>query len=197
MHRTVQGPRQTRGLLGGLGIRTRTMASSPVGGLEAFPPFYTLQPNEATRAVQVDAWRRLVLAHGEAQGLIALDLAASASPWHNAAVGRTLSGDGRHAVLAALAAAGEGQWEGSTFLVWWRPLADWADEAHGALRGAGLGVHAVAQLPTALRGTRLEGQGTAATMAVARELVRQGRAAFFSTSGVANASEPEGIKVLQ
>ena len=113
----------------------------------SFPPFFTLQPHQATRAKQIEAWRHLVLNYCQV-GLIVhqqleilksspeifpiqfntvstLDLASAPDLplFHNTSISRRLPVDAIKEVLDDLAGMGNLEWVDKTKrrgLVYWR-----------------------------------------------------------------------------
>ncbi len=75
-----------------------------------FPPFFTLQPSDATRATQVEAWGRLLLAECASRRATLLSPLAEWPLWENRALQRALPADGIAAVAAHLVALGRAQW---------------------------------------------------------------------------------------
>ena len=75
-----------------------------------FPPFYTLQPVEASRTKQLQLWRQVVLAHfteNRGSNVLVLD---SFAPFENVKISRKLSTEGRVAVALDLISSGHGEW---------------------------------------------------------------------------------------
>jgi len=94
----------------------------------SFPPFFTLQPVEATRSKQLLLWRRLLLGWAEQNpeaGAIALD---SFPLFRNAAIDRSLSTEGRRAVADELVSTGHAAWEdpGKTLHLFVKTPSEWA-----------------------------------------------------------------------
>jgi ESCRT-II complex subunit VPS25 len=113
--------------------------------LHAFPPFFTLQPVDASRATQLEAWGRLVLAFCAHRGQprFALGAPESLALFENAALDppRRLPEAGVRAVAEALVAAGRAEWADeaarSTLLVFVRPPAELAVRLEEFLRARG------------------------------------------------------------
>ncbi len=84
-----------------------------------FPPFFTLQPNDATRATQLEQWGGLLLAHCRHQRVTLLPALAEWPLWSNPRLQRTLPAEGIAAVAEHLVA---------------RRRAEWADAARVTLR---------------------------------------------------------------
>lgn len=181
------------------------------------PPFFTLQPVAATRATQLELWSQLIVAHCERARAAVLELggpSGKSTPFANPAIGRALDAEGRRAVADALVSGGRAQWvkgkgaagvDDARILVLWRPLSQWADEAHGALRAGAVGgaavftMHELLSAGGALGGTALDGLAPELVGAVVEELVRQGRAQTFGGAGdgrLPHEDEELGVKLL-
>ncbi|KNC54761.1 vacuolar protein-sorting-associated protein 25 [Thecamonas trahens ATCC 50062] len=78
----------------------------------SFPPFFTLQPNEETRANQVSAWRNFILGYCAAHNVSQLEIqSALDSPLcHNAAIDRKLSEDALRLFIDDLVATRNAEW---------------------------------------------------------------------------------------
>lgn len=171
------------------------------------PPFLTLQPVAATRVEQLAIWRRLILAFCREQRIVSLPLSStSGPPFANEKIARSLDAPGRRAVADALIGAGEAEWvagaQEERLLVWWRPLAQWADELSAHLRAVGSKVFTMAELKSAdadgpLAGCQLHGLGADLVRAVVAELGRTGRATTFGARpAVAEDDDEVGVKLL-
>jgi len=118
-----------------------------------FAPFFTLQPVDASRATQLEAWGRLVVAlcAHRRQPRLALSSPEAEALFKNSALDppRRLPEDGVRAVAAALVEAGRAEWAGaaagaagaaaaagerSTLLVYERPPAEVAAQLDEWLR---------------------------------------------------------------
>jgi ESCRT-II complex subunit VPS25 len=86
--------------------------AAAVHRIEDFPPFYTLQPVEATRERQLTLWRSVVLrdALASKQATCTIDVTTFAS-FRNDAVQRSLDLAGRQCVGDSLVAHGNAEWE--------------------------------------------------------------------------------------
>lgn len=74
----------------------------------SFPPFYTLQPNLATRAAQLHKWSTLFLSHARAYR--SFSLSTSSDLFTNSAISRSLPLDERREVLAFMVSKGVAAW---------------------------------------------------------------------------------------
>jgi len=91
----------------------------------SFPPFFSLQPHQATRAKQIEAWRHLVLHYCQVNTVSALDLASAPELplFHNSSISRRLPVDAIKELLDDLAGRGNLEWVDKTKrrgLVYWR-----------------------------------------------------------------------------
>jgi ESCRT-II complex subunit VPS25 len=84
----------------------------------AFPPFFTLQPNEATRQTQLEEWGKLLLSFCSHQKQTLVTL-ADCPIWENVMMQRRLGGEGVALVAGHLVSKGR---------------AEWVDEKHLTLR---------------------------------------------------------------
>ena len=102
-----------------------------------FPPFFTLQPADATRAKQLAAWRSIVVGWHHAHRRALMDVRGWPH-WENRALGRRLAPEGVSAVLAHMVSAGSGEWadEARTQCrILFRSPAEYAALLRGAARG--------------------------------------------------------------
>ena len=127
------------------------MAAFPGGGaalpagltlpeLYDFPPFFTLQPVDATRARQLEAWVSLLVRWAAATRTPRLAPVRAWPLWEHAGLGRRLPEDGQRAVLEAAVAAGAASWEApdrSEAALWWRSPAEWGRALHAAAAARG------------------------------------------------------------
>ena len=98
----------------------------------SFPPMFTLQPVEETRAKQLGMWVELVLAfqRHHRRSSVRVAEAARAAPFANDAIGRALGEEGVRAVLDELERRGHGKWRGGSraeFLTSYKTFEAWAD----------------------------------------------------------------------
>lgn len=163
--------------------------------LWAFPPFFTPQPVDATRARQLEAWRALLVAWAAspegraAGGLLPL---AGWPHWGNAAVDRRLPPEGAAAVAEHAVARGSAEWADAgraALRVFARTPAEWAALlADGAARGA-LPVGAVLTLyelhsGPAAAGAPWEGADAVTLLRALELLEREGKAALRRAASV-------------
>lgn len=80
----------------------------------SFPPLFTLQPVEETRAKQLGMWAELVLSFQRHHNLSSIKVAEASrrAPFTNDAISRSLGEDGVRAVLDELERRGNGRWRG-------------------------------------------------------------------------------------
>jgi len=78
----------------------------------SFPPFFTLQPNEDTRAKQLDAWCDLVLNYCSHKGIFQIDLtdAQNLELFYNKKIDRKCSLDLITTILTELVKKDRAQW---------------------------------------------------------------------------------------
>ena len=78
-----------------------------------FPPFFTLQPNAATQAKQMEAWRQLVLSYYKHHKEYRLDVteAHSSALFSNESIKRRLAMEDIRTVLDTLAKSGHVEWD--------------------------------------------------------------------------------------
>ena len=70
-----------------------------------FPPFFTLQPVEKTRAQQISAWAKVILAFCQAQNISSIDV--NSSLFKNERISRSLSSSDISSIFESLVAAGQ------------------------------------------------------------------------------------------
>ena len=96
-----------------------------------FPPFYTLQLNAATRSKQFGLWADLLR---EKHSDFVLELSSSSKPpiFVNKALGRELDPDFIRALCTNMIDNGLGEWltVNARFLLYKRPIVDWAAAIH-------------------------------------------------------------------
>ena len=122
-----------------------SFSPTAVSRLYSFPPFFTLQPVDASRATQLEAWGQLVLAFCAHRGQprFALGAPENAALFENAALDppRRLPEPGVRAVAEALVAAGRAEWADgaaqTTLLVFARSPAELAVRLEEYLRARG------------------------------------------------------------
>ncbi|CAD6503562.1 BgTH12-03222 [Blumeria graminis f. sp. triticale] len=103
-----------------------------------FPPFFTPQPNAATRHAQLEKWSGLVRAYARHHKLYKLSLsdALDSELFHNQSLGRRLSPDDARDVVEFMRREGRAEWVGATkgkdvasgvFWVWWKTIEEWGE----------------------------------------------------------------------
>ncbi|XP_076368706.1 vacuolar protein sorting 25 isoform X2 [Tachypleus tridentatus] len=95
-----------------------------------FPPFFTLQPNLATREKQLEAWRHLILEYHRAHKMHILDITeAQNSPlFYNKSLKRKLSVETIFVILEDLRKRGHIEWldkQHHRCYIYWRTLEEW------------------------------------------------------------------------
>ncbi|KAI4717508.1 ESCRT-II complex component [Aureobasidium sp. EXF-10727] len=101
----------------------------------SFPPFYTLQPNQATLTRQLHLWSHLILSHCSHTHTFLLSISsASTSPlFNNHKISRALSGPDIKKVLDYMTTPeGEhrAEWlskDHSAAWIWWKSASEWAE----------------------------------------------------------------------
>lgn len=92
-----------------------------------FPPFFTIQPNAATREKQVEVWCQLAQDYFRSKNQYKVNLheAATSPLFRNPAINRKLSFDGVEQVFAELEKQGRVEWidkkKGFCYVYWKRP----------------------------------------------------------------------------
>jgi len=91
----------------------------------SFPPFFSLQPHQATRAKQIEAWRHLVLNYCQVNTVSVLDLASAPELplFYNSSISRRLSVDAIKEILEDLMGRGNFEWTDKSKrrgLVYWK-----------------------------------------------------------------------------
>jgi ESCRT-II complex subunit VPS25 len=102
---------------------------SPPKIWQTFPPFFTLQPTDSTRATQLEEWGKLLLAHCSSARVSTLPAYKSWPLWENAALHRSLPEEGRAAVAAHLITTRRAAWLDDTRVglrVYWKSVEEWA-----------------------------------------------------------------------
>lgn len=97
-----------------------------------FPPFFTIQPNETTRKIQLSVWSKLVLKYHKVNKKYILDInEITESPlFSNAKINRSLSTDGILTVLESLMDTCNAQPVDKTrtrWLIFWHNPTEWGD----------------------------------------------------------------------
>jgi len=123
----------------------RALAWSPPPLWQTFPPLFTLQPNDATRARQLDTWAALLVSWAAAHAHAVIAPLADWPLWENRALARRLPPEGVRAVADLLVARGRAEWADgdarAALRVVWHTPAEWAAlvfahvDAHGFING--------------------------------------------------------------
>uniref|UniRef100_A0A0G4H8T3 Vacuolar protein-sorting-associated protein 25 n=1 Tax=Chromera velia CCMP2878 TaxID=1169474 RepID=A0A0G4H8T3_9ALVE len=114
------------------------MATQPVEFPEFydFPPFFTIQPNDATRAQQLALWSSFICSYTKAKRQFFLDVseeARNSELFHNNKIKRKLTIGALRTILEHLVAQGLGRWansEKSRMTVFWKTAAEWGAEIY-------------------------------------------------------------------
>lgn len=97
-----------------------------------FPPFFTLQPVEKTRAQQISAWAKVILAFCQAQNISSIDV--NSSLFKNERISRSLSSSDISSIFESLVAAGQLKYahngDKSKVIVLWKSISSWADSIY-------------------------------------------------------------------
>lgn len=105
------------------------MADFKFPAFHSFPPSYTRQPVEATRAKQTQLWCDLICSYCRTKRLFWLDVseAQESNLFNNPAIDRRLSTDDIRYFLGQLVARGDGRWDPDRkrCLILWRKPSDW------------------------------------------------------------------------
>mmetsp|Transcript_15614 Transcript_15614/g.36867 ORF Transcript_15614/g.36867 Transcript_15614/m.36867 type:complete len:185 (-) Transcript_15614:15-569(-) len=168
------------------------------------PPFFTLQPNAAVRAKQLELWKQFVSDYCSFHRIFILDIAESSAVFKNPEIQRQLPGEARRVLAQHLVASGAAAWadaeEGekprsARLLVFWRSPSAWADSILQFATEFGL-VGSVETVQSLIDGEAAEGQEFYGApreliMVALQELSRRGRATIFR-----GGSGSEGVKFL-
>lgn len=129
----------------------------------SFPPSFTRQPVETTRAKQTELWCDLIRDYCRVHHIFWLDVskAQETNLFSNVAIDRRLSDDDIRFFLGQLVARGDGQWDPDRrrCLVFWRRPSEWGEIIYQwvdetARNGELLTVHEIR------KGTATIGKGT-------------------------------------
>ncbi|CAN8061564.1 unnamed protein product [Agarophyton chilense] len=97
----------------------------------SFPPSFTRQPIEETRAKQTELWCDLIRDYCRVKRIFWLDVsqARESSLFHNPAIDRRLSDEDIHYFLGQLVRKGDAVWDPDRkrCLVFWRRPSDWGE----------------------------------------------------------------------
>ena len=109
----------------------------------SFPPFFTVQPIEATKNKQIEDWCSLILAYCRCHRIFVLDLgeAQNNSPlFQNKTINRRLPSAGVTLMVEALVKRGRAEWTDSkkrrAFIFWRRPE-EWATSIYRWISATG------------------------------------------------------------
>ncbi|KAL7419202.1 hypothetical protein Q5752_006039 [Cryptotrichosporon argae] len=95
----------------------------------SFPPFFTLQPNPATRMHQLELWAALVLGWARHERVFAINADDGAAVFANAAISRELQPAAIRDLLAEMTkssqASPEPAKQTATYLLYWRKPDEW------------------------------------------------------------------------
>lgn len=112
-----------------------------------FPPFFTIQPNDETRRLQMDAWCDLILDHCRRNRIFSLNIGEclTRAPFRNDSISRSLSEESLVTILADMVKRGRAEWvrsesesrtskkkdkdengENSNCLIYWLKPDEWA-----------------------------------------------------------------------
>lgn len=107
------------------------MADYSFPPFHSFPPSYTRQPVDATRAKQTELWCDLIRDYCRVHRIFWLDVSKAweSSLFHNPAIDRRLSDEDIRYFLGELVAKGDAQWDPDRkrCLVFWRRPSEWGE----------------------------------------------------------------------
>lgn len=163
----------------------------------SFPPFFTIQPVEATRQKQLALWRELILGYHTQHKLKTL-VVHECPLWKNEAIGRKLPPEGVAAICADFVASGHGEWldeEKTALRVLWRKPEELATDVYGwatATGNAGGGICTLFELHSGedVSGTSFEGIDEELLRRALAILEDEGKCQVFQ----GETSEEDGIK---
>ncbi|KAF7488127.1 Vacuolar protein-sorting-associated protein 25 [Sarcoptes scabiei] len=98
-----------------------------------FPPFFTIQPNDETRKLQMDAWCAIIMDHCRKNKIYELNISESlnAPPFRNDSIDRCLTEESLKSILDAIAERGRLEWidvDGvKQCLIYWYKIEEWAN----------------------------------------------------------------------
>lgn len=95
-----------------------------------FPPFFTIQPNAATRKIQLTVWCRLVLRYYKNNKKYVLDVNEESPLFSNSKINRSLPTEGISTVMESLMETGNAQpvdKSRSRWLIFWHNPTEWGD----------------------------------------------------------------------
>eukprot|EP01071_Lankesteria_metandrocarpae_P003150 Lankesteria_metandrocarpae@DN2793_c0_g1_i1.p1 len=174
-----------------------------------FPPFFTIQPNAATREMQTELWMQLVTTYYRHHTLYFVEFTDSTTgrpPFCNGQLPRQLSLDGLQHVCRALLSTGRACWvdtqgkeypvkrDTTRLLVLWRSKDKWAGHIYEWARSTGQ-IGRICTVMSLIRGddtanTVFHGAPVEVVMLGLRSLEQNGLAEVFS----GNVAENTGVK---
>lgn len=99
-----------------------------------FPPFFTIQPNDETRRLQMDVWCAIIMDYCRRNKLYELNISESLGrpPFRNDKIGRNLTEESLRIILDEMVKRGRAEWlnvDGQTkqCLIYWLRIDEWAD----------------------------------------------------------------------
>ncbi|KAI2800542.1 hypothetical protein RDWZM_009110 [Blomia tropicalis] len=113
-----------------------------------FPPFFTIQPNDETRRLQMDAWCEIILDHCRRNRQFVLNIGESLTtpPFRNNSIDRALTEESLITILNDMMKRGRIEWihnnestekkkkdsepVGTSCLVYWNKPEEWAEIIH-------------------------------------------------------------------
>jgi len=112
-----------------------------LASIHSLPPFFTLQPNASTQAVQIQHWTRLILSYARHRRLFTLrieDCEATGSDWdeilRNDRINRKVLPQHMTALMASMVAQNVAAYEPPkqtrSILLYWRLPEEWAEVLH-------------------------------------------------------------------
>ncbi|CAM9971426.1 unnamed protein product [Heterosigma akashiwo] len=161
-----------------------------------FPPFFTIQPNLATREKQLKLWKQFILGwhnHNKSYTLIPNEWEFFSNP----SIQRSLSSEGRSLIIDHLIQSGNAEWEDDTktrLRILWKTPEEVAAEFYDWIRERSMcgGVYTVWELTAGevAEGSEWEGLDPALFRRALGLLEGQGKAQIFKGS----TSNEDGVK---
>ncbi|KAA0149977.1 hypothetical protein FNF27_06225 [Cafeteria roenbergensis] len=115
-------------------------AAERLPAIYQFPPFFTLQTNDALRAKQLGEWRNIIVQWHEARKEATMHV-ADWPLWENKDIGRRMSAEGIAAVMRFVKEGGNCEWVDAaktTARIFYKTPSQWAAAVHEYVDGAGL-----------------------------------------------------------